>query len=363
VERKVVLKKIIFIILAVILFFSLLETGSRIEDMLFDHLPFLLKKAPLLFEESAYLPALPIPSSQSQPYRHNSLGFRSQEFSAKKIPGGYRIFCLGGSDTYGTNLTNDQTWPAQLEEALNSYQKERHFEVINAAVPGYTTMEGAINLITRILPLEPDMVILYQGYNDFKPNRYPGFKPDYTHWRTRDRMPKKHLLSILALKSSFVRNSWNLYRRIIKRFNSSGRFNLQIRGLKSYDTASQEGVDAFKRNILTMVYVCRGYGIRPVLSTFATTLNERNLQESPEKFEVLTDYVSTLTYKGLLDAKKRYNDAIREVAAEEDVLLVDNNALVPETFDYLYDYCHFTPEGARLVADNFAKEILSSLKQ
>ena len=39
-------------------------------------------------------------------------------------------------------------------------------EVINAGVGGYTSHQNLLNLQLRVLPLTPDLVIFYQGFND-----------------------------------------------------------------------------------------------------------------------------------------------------------------------------------------------------
>lgn len=356
------MKKLFFSLIIIISFFLLLEISARLQDMIYDGLGFFLQEKPVVYEEGVYLPAVPIANLRKtisgHEYRHNSYGFRGNEFSSKKDKNVYRIVCLGGSSTYGNQLSNYETWPAQLERLLNSQQQDMHFEVINAGIGGYTTMDSLINLVTRVLPLEPNMIIIYHAFNDFKPNRFPNFKSDYTHWRSREWMPKKHILNILSSKSSFVRNMVSLYRKASGYLDKHLRCHLPMTGLKRYDTVSALPIESFKRNLRTMIYVARGYGITPVISTFSLLLNEENLKAYPGKFEDLRDYIPTLTYEGVLDAKRSYNQALRDVAKQEGVLLVDNSLLIPETFQYQYDSCHFTVAGTRLIAENFSQAIL-----
>lgn len=360
------MKKSILSLVIVFCFFISLEAGARIQDMIFDDLHFFNQAKPVVYKEGLYLPAVPIPnlgvSIQGHFYQHNSKGFRGDEFSFKKPADIYRIVCLGGSSTYGNQLSNNETWPVQLENLLNNTGLRKNIEVINAGVGGYTTRESLINLLIRVLPLEPDMIIIYHAYNDFKPNRYPGFKFDYTHWRSRERMPGKHILNILSSKSSFLRNTVALYRKTLGYLNKTGKHNFKIRRLRAYDTISESGIEAFKRNLKAMIYVARREGIIPVMSTFSLTLNEENLERYPQKFQDLRLYIPTLTFQGILDAKQKYNEAIREVARKENCVFINNSSLIPEDFKYHYDTCHFTPAGARLAAENFAKGIAAYLK-
>lgn len=348
-------KIIIFNLIIIFLCFLVLEIIARVQDVIVNEVPFFNTKM-VFFKQSAYLPAVPVPNYQRLFYTHNSAGFRGKEFSKEKNQGVYRIVCLGGSAVYGVQLSDSQTYPAQLERLLNSYQDKITFQVINAGVTGYTTMESLINLVTRILPLNPDMIIIYHGYNDFKPNRFPGFEPDYTHWRIRETLPERHLINILSSKISFVRNLMTLQLKIMR------KYNLYFSKCRRFHTVSDKGVSSFIRNLKNMIYIARGNGIVPVISTFSFLMNKENLEQHPDKFKDLIWRLPNLSYQGILDAKTQYNDVIREVAREQKVLLVDNASLIPESLDYLFDHCHFTAEGAILLAKNFAKAILEYLE-
>ncbi|HET9431570.1 MAG TPA: hypothetical protein VFO70_10365, partial [Chitinophagaceae bacterium] len=51
--------------------------------------------------------------------QHNSLGYRSPEFSIEKDSNTIRVLALGGSTTYGyLNRNPKSTWPARLQEEL-----------------------------------------------------------------------------------------------------------------------------------------------------------------------------------------------------------------------------------------------------
>ena len=48
-------------------------------------------------------------------------------------------------------------------------QKERpgvRFDYLNAAVPGYTTEASLRNLLLRVKPLQPDVIVFYEATND-----------------------------------------------------------------------------------------------------------------------------------------------------------------------------------------------------
>jgi hypothetical protein len=57
-------------------------------------------------------------------------------------------------------------------------------------------------------------------------------------------------------------------------------------------------------------------------------------------------------------APKQYNQEIESVAHELGVGFVDNARAIPQDVKYFGDNVHYTNEGARLVAGNFADILL-----
>lgn len=82
-----------------------------------------------------------------------------------KPDGTLRIVCLGSSSTYGVGAASlDQTYPAQLESLLATWTG-REVEVINGGVPGAMLSFLAFYLDRVLLPLEPDLIVVYFGAN------------------------------------------------------------------------------------------------------------------------------------------------------------------------------------------------------
>jgi len=119
--------------------------------------------------------------------RHNAQGFRNTRDFGPKLPGVLRIACYGASTTYGVGVgDNRDTYPAQLEEALNGPYKPagwERVEVWNLGVGGYTSRE-ILGTLKRTLPeLAPDVVLLQNAINDVIPRFYPDYAADYSHFR------------------------------------------------------------------------------------------------------------------------------------------------------------------------------------
>jgi lysophospholipase L1-like esterase len=99
----------------------------------------------------------------------NSRGFRGKEFPLDK-GNAFRIVALGESTTFGCTLEpQDRPWPELLEQMIQRrLRPNRPVEVINAGVPALDLKNNLYRLPREILPLKPDMIISYHGYNGRK---------------------------------------------------------------------------------------------------------------------------------------------------------------------------------------------------
>ena len=145
------------------------EFAGRLLEQYAGYMP---RRSASYAEGNPYLRTALIPGTlfQSAPFRVevNSLGFRGPEIQIPKPPGTFRIFALGESSTFGWKgvTSHKQAWPAVLEAKLKAAHPGRNIEVVNAGVPGYTSIEQRINFTLRVSRLEPDAVLIYHGNND-----------------------------------------------------------------------------------------------------------------------------------------------------------------------------------------------------
>ena len=102
------------------------------------------------------------------PFAINSAGLRDREFSREKPPGTYRIVWLGDSTTVGWGVRLEDTAPKILETELNA-AGGRKFEVLNAGVGNYDTVQEVEKYLTLDRSFRPDLVILEYFINDAEP--------------------------------------------------------------------------------------------------------------------------------------------------------------------------------------------------
>lgn len=283
----------------------------------------------------------------------NSLGFRGDEFPFEKPPGSYRIVAIGGSTTFGVYLPYDETYPLFLQERLRNDLSSDAIEVVNAGLTGSTTAESLHRLYTQIIPLKPDMVIIYHGFNDLFPRVFDNWRDDYYHFRKSDPNNPPGLSRFLL---------WRLALRALNPMAFVGDYDLtsivwQIQNLSDSDYERMErfySTDAgvFEQNLEYMVIALRGNGVEPVLATFAI---------SPDIVH-WNDYIPPFLWE---EGVRQNNDAIRRVAEKYQVPLVsfaERAVGLPKSWGR-QDICcyndsiHMTSAGNVFKAEIFAETI------
>ena len=96
----------------------------------------------------------------------NSHGFRGPEFEVQKPEGTYRVFVIGGSSVHGAGNLDNTTIPAYLERMYRGAELPFRVEVINAGVPGIHSHVEHLMVRNKILGMDPDLLIVYDGNND-----------------------------------------------------------------------------------------------------------------------------------------------------------------------------------------------------
>lgn len=97
--------------------------------------------------------------------------FRPVEFPAEKPRGAFRVFCLGGSTTFGYPYRAEVAWPAVLERRLHALYPDRRFEVINAGATSYGSAR-VLGVLRTVLEYRPDGVVVCCGDAEFVEDSY-----------------------------------------------------------------------------------------------------------------------------------------------------------------------------------------------
>lgn len=96
--------------------------------------------------------------------------FNYQQFPVRKASGVTRVFCLGGSTTYGRPYDDKTSFCGWLRAFLPAVDPSRQWEVINAGGISYASYRVAC-VLEALTRHEPDLFIIYTGHNEFLEKR------------------------------------------------------------------------------------------------------------------------------------------------------------------------------------------------
>jgi len=96
--------------------------------------------------------------------------FNRQSFLRDKPPDAYRIFCLGGSTTYGRPYDDRTSFVGFLRAFLPEMDPSRQWEVINAGGISYASYRIEV-LARELAQYQPDLFVVYAGHNEFLEDR------------------------------------------------------------------------------------------------------------------------------------------------------------------------------------------------
>jgi len=121
----------------------------------------------------------------------NSYGLRDHEYKIARPDRTYRILVLGDSMTFGWGTAVENTYPKVLEKLLNDFSRPASnpsnmiskYEVINAGVGNYNTVQEVTYFKERGIHLKPDMVLLGFYLNDAEKTPKPssGFLREHSY--------------------------------------------------------------------------------------------------------------------------------------------------------------------------------------
>ncbi len=310
----------------------------------------------------------------------NAFGFRSPRLQSIDKPVGVRrIFCIGGSTTACNYIDDQEVWTEKLNQRLQArMQLDVTVDVINTGCAGHSTREHITMLAQRVIPFDPDLVIVMAGINDLVLQMATDYSPYREDQRSRyipsvGWIPKaKYLICsasqiirrvVLVKRSREGRDELGNYRQTLNGDWLKWRRNLLTqRPIERLADASRFPRPEFEQNLRSLVGICRTNEI-PILLLTQPAMYRSDLDEYETSllwFALGKRHYSPGDMALLLS---RYNECTRSVAERLGVPLVDLAAQLPRDTSVFYDDCHFNVSGCTAVAEIIAAAPLNMLGQ
>jgi lysophospholipase L1-like esterase len=331
-----------------------------------------------------------------------------------------RIFTVGGSATAGLGYSPNTTFARYLERMLREAAPDRPVEVMNLGIVALASRQVKLIVADACLRYEPDVMIVYSGNNEFLELHAEKFAAlrrgvfdGVLDWlrgtnlrRLADRVVWGPPTDPALDEQDFASEQLRLTEASI---------------IQDVDVSAAEVdavIDAYEGNLEDMARAAKASGTKLVLMTVASNwkwrgrgdlsddwLAEALDEDAPagasayrraiaalsdrlatapaqERWELLfrravaaeqlRDFESARAdYRGAMNADPHLrraldemNDRVRRVASRHDVALVDTVEVLASSaedgivgFGEFYDYVHFTPRGAMLVAAPLLDEL------
>ncbi len=175
------LKNSLFTVIIVVAFFGAMEAVLAVAGVR----PLILTEDPFVgFADNVpqFVPDIrPDGTPILRTARNKRVLFNYQEFPLHKDDNSYRIFCMGGSTTYGRPYFDNVSFCGWLRAYLQAAEPERHWEVINAGGVSFASYR-VTRLMNELKQYQPDLFIVYSGQNEFLEQRSYGGLIDQPDW-------------------------------------------------------------------------------------------------------------------------------------------------------------------------------------
>jgi tetratricopeptide (TPR) repeat protein len=159
-------KKVLFSIVTTVLFFAVLELVLKIagvRTLLYDDDPYVgfASNIPLFVEGR---------DGEMVTAPNKIRWFNEQSFAKLKPSDVTRVFCVGGSTTYGRPYSGETSFCSWLQEYVSAADPSRKWEVVNAGGISYASYRVA-KVMEELIEYEPDLFVIYSGHNEFLEER------------------------------------------------------------------------------------------------------------------------------------------------------------------------------------------------
>jgi lysophospholipase L1-like esterase len=268
------------------------------------------------------------------------------------------IVFMGGSTTECLYVDPENRF-AYLSSRMLEGKLGLKINGINAGRAGNNSMHSLVLLLGKVLPLQPDYVVLMEAINDI------GTLSKGTYWSetgskrlieveksSLDKTIRVLTNAVLPYTSDLVTRAW----RPVKELLRGGAAQAA-----ETEHSSVRAGEEFEYALRSFVGITRAWGIKPVLMTQVHVSADSRAEQSSSflAHEPLARAQLDATDAGSLH--DRFNEIIREVARDENVLLIDLARAEAWRYGDVYDGMHFTDQGsikvAQVIASALGREI------
>jgi lysophospholipase L1-like esterase len=223
------------------------------------------------------------------------------------------------------------------------------FDYVNAGVPGYTVSSILKNLTDRVAPLEPDVIVFYEGSNNLT-------------GEMRDLAAKQGLVDDAQFHEVSWPGRYSLLWYLTEknlRVLTAGRSAERGERPPEVDVRTLGG--EYRDGLVQIIATAKQHAKVVAVATFSTQLRPGQTAEQQMRASSSAHfYMPFASPATLMEAYTQYNRIAREVATEAGVLLIEGEDQIPGDAAHFADTVHFTDLGSRAMAARVTRALASS---
>ena len=297
---------------------------------------------------------------------YNEIGLRGPGFPEK--PERYtKIFTVGGSTTACVTLTDGKTWPDLVLKQLQQ-RFGRDVWLNNAGMDGHSTFGHRILLDSHLAKYQPDFIVYLIGINDMG-------REDLNDYDSRVTVSGQTFRNRLIAASELLSTAQTLYRgyrafdlglnhAVDHDLRQIGSTYVEPEAVDQYLREHRERhVPGYAKRVRALVERTIALGAVPVLVTQPAMMGRGVDPVTGVAIDNLEyDNNRDLSVGVVWDALEIYNDAVRNIAAEYHVPLIDAAREMPKDSGLYFDWIHYSNAGAVRMAEIVSRNLITAIE-
>jgi hypothetical protein len=293
--------------------------------------------------------------------RTNRFGWRSRDITLDKPADVVRLAFVGASTTIAPH-SDRFAYPDYIETWLNRWAGARggrvRFEIVNAAREGIDTSAIAAIVRQELVPIEPDLVVFYEGANHFWPADFVDFPAGVVPRRPPATFTRPWRLSRMSAAAA------RLQKIVVQpglddAEPSKPRVSVSWpRDLDEADPALENpklpvALPLILRNLESMRTALEAVGGELVVSSFVWLASEGlrlDRRAHPDVYRYLNSTMWPFTYAHVRRYADFQNRVLAKYAKTRRLAFLDVAAGYPSDPSLFGDPVHMTPAGIKLMA-------------
>lgn len=289
-------------------------------------------------------------------HTRNQIGLRGPD-----VPADFRarlsIVAVGGSTTECFLIADDKTWPAVMAAELAKIRPD--VWVNNAGLDGHSTFGHLVLLRSVLVRLRPKMALFLTGINDvgrsWPPQEEGHEAPKPGGWR-RWAGHSEAASTVLKLVRWWRSRHLNFTDVGPIDVLTNPRMEMTNDEIEALAADYEPSVRAYGKRLSMIIRESRDAGIEPVFLTQPALVGNVFDPTTGVDLSKLVDHPDR-NGAGEWRVLESYNDAMRQLAADHGVFLIDLAHKLPKDSRYFLDFIHFSNDGAREVGRIVAAEL------